>query len=84
MKADVTAENKPAYLSQINTRFIQRSRYTWNNAHKYQRATQVFVIFLDEVAVVVVGCALELIVEFDAGVTGPPEKARKESRQCFK
>jgi hypothetical protein len=36
--------------------------------HENQGGIQVFVVFLYEVAVVVVGFAIELIVELDAGV----------------
>ena len=79
MKADVTAENKPAYF--------QRGVHTnveiyGGNAHKYQRAIQIFVVFLDEIVVVIVRRALEFIVELDGGVVGRPE-AWKECRQCF-
>ena len=52
------------------------------NAHKYQCAIQIFVVFLDKVVVVIVRRALEPSVELDGGVVGRPE-ARKESRQRF-
>lgn len=50
------------------------------NSHKYQRATQVFIVFLDKVAVVIVGRAVEFIVELDGGATTRPEEVWKERR----
>jgi hypothetical protein len=42
------------------------------NAHKDQCCVQVFVVLLDEVVVMLIGCALEFLVELDAGVAGRP------------
>ena len=73
MKTDVTAENKPAYSLQINTGFTQRSRCMRRDAHEDQSAVHVFVIFLDKITIMIVSCALELVVELGARVTGSPE-----------
>lgn len=80
IKADVTAEKKPAY---IPPRFIKKSRDIQRDAHKNQGAAQVFVIFLDEIAVAIVGCALKFVVELDGGVAGRPEEVRKEGWERF-
>ena len=37
------------------------------DAHEDQAGVQVFIVFLHEVAVVLVGFSLKLVVEFDAG-----------------
>ena len=79
MKVDVTAENKPAYYP-TSVRFTKRPRCVWSNTHKYQRVIQVFVAFLEKVAVVIVGYLVELIVEFNGRVAGRPQRTRKESR----
>jgi len=55
----------------------------WKNAHKDQRGTQVFVIFLDKVMVMIIGYPLEFVVELGTGVAGGPEKVRKEFWQRF-
>ena len=64
---------------------------TWNqhnveahgkNAHEYQRGVQVFIVLLDKVAVMIIRCLVELIVELDSLVASGSE-AREESRQCF-
>jgi len=55
-----------------------------NNTHKDQCCIQVFVVFLDKVTVMVVGYAMELIVEVDVGVIGRPEEAWEDGWQCFK
>ena len=83
MKADVTAENKPAY-SQPDIWFTQRSGCMQKNTHKHQRTAQVFVTFLDKITVMFVDYVMEFVVKFDGGVTGCPQQARKESWQCFK
>ena len=83
MKADATAENKPAYLtpeSQINiTTEVDKKLET----HEDQGGVQVFVVLLDKVAVILVGFALELVVELDPGTTGRSKEVRKEARQRF-
>ena len=38
--------------------------------HEDQGGIHVFIILFDKVAVMIVGCALELVVELDAGVAG--------------
>ena len=52
------------------------------NAHEYQRGIQIFIVPLDKVAVIIVRCLVELIVELDSLVASGSE-ARKESRQGF-
>ena len=54
------------------------------NAHEDQRAIQVFIVFLDKVAVVIVGCTMKLIVELDGGVASRPEGGLKEGWECLK
>ena len=79
MKADVTAENKPACSRcGVNTNV----EVSGKDAHEYQRGVQIFIVLLDKVVVVIVRRALELIVELDGGIVGGPE-VRKENRQCF-
>jgi len=68
-KADVTAENKPAYPQhkvRVNVRVRGR------NAYEYQRAVQIFIVFLDKAAVMIVRRALECIVKLDGGVASSP------------
>jgi hypothetical protein len=83
MKADATAENRPAYSR--TARF--RSRARWNRkrkgTHEYQGGAQVIVVFLDKVAVVIGGLALDLVVELDAGVGIRSKEVWKGLRQCF-
>ena len=79
MNADVTAENKPAYSQHGISASVKVHE---NNAHKYQRAVQIFIVFLDEVAVVIIRCVMELIVELD-GLVASRSEGRKESRQRF-
>ena len=83
IKADATAENKPAYSPRINIRSTERSRRTREDAHKDQRGIQVFIVFLDEATVMIVSHPLELIVEFDAGVAGSPKGIWKNTWQRF-
>ena len=79
MKADVTAENRPACSKRrVHTDVVVCGQ----NAHKYQRGVQIFVVSLDKVVIVVVRRALELIVELDGGVICCPE-TRKEAWQYF-
>jgi hypothetical protein len=40
------------------------------NTHKDQGVVQVFAVLLVEIAVMLISCALELLVELDAGVVG--------------
>ena len=54
------------------------------SAHEDQRAGQIFIVFLDKVAVVIICCTLELVVELDAGVAVRPEDVWEDSLQCFK
>ena len=75
MKADVTAENKPAYSHHgihMNAEVFVR------NAHKYQRGIQVFIVLLDKLAVVIIRCVVEFGVELRSLVASRSE-ARKES-----
>jgi len=63
MKADVTAENKPAFPQHaVHT---NAKMHGGNSAHKYQRAVQILITFLDKVAVMIVRCVVKLIVELD-------------------
>ena len=79
MKADVTAENKPACSRcGVNTNVEAYGQ----NAHEYQRGIQIFIVFLDKVVIVIVRRTLELIVELDSGIVGGPE-AWKESWECL-
>jgi hypothetical protein len=52
-------------------------------AHKDQGGVQDPAVLLHEAAVVLVGYALELGVEADAGVTSRPKEVGKESWECF-
>ena len=56
---------------------------TRRNTHKDQCAIQVFVVFLDNGAIVIIGCALKLGVKFGAGVSCGRE-VWKGSRQGSK
>jgi len=79
MKADVTAENKPAYSRnrvRVNVGVCGR------NAHKYQRGVQVFIVSLDKAVIMVVRRALEFIVKLACGVASSLEPW-KEALQCF-
>ena len=80
MKADVTVENKPA-CSPTNVRFGRRPGRMRKNTHNYQHVIHIFGVFIDKVAVTIVGRPMELLVEFNGGVGG---RLRKESCQCFK
>ena len=77
-------EQTSLFPSPGNVRFTKSSRFARKNAHKDQCAIKIFVVFLDKVTVVIVGCALKFFIELDGGVAGRPKMARKESRQCFK
>jgi len=74
MKADVTAENKPAYSKH---RIRANVGACGENTHKYQRGVQVVIVSLDESLVMIVRGTLEFIVKLGGGVAGRPE-ARKE------
>jgi len=50
-----------------------------NEAHKDQCGIQVFIVSLDKVTVMVIGYAMELIVEVDVGAIGRPEEGWKDS-----
>jgi len=84
MKADATAENKPACYpppkNQINITTNINAKNI-KDTHKDQCGIQVFVVFLDKIVVVLVGFTLELVVELYAGATGNSEEVRKESWQ---
>ena len=79
MKADVTAENRPACPpeKQMSTATDVNAK----NTHEDQRGIQIFTVFLHKVTVVVVGFMLEFIVELDAGVVGGSKEVRKERWQ---
>ena len=53
------------------------------NTHEDQRGVQVFVVFLGEVTVVLVGFAFELVVEVVAGAVCCSMEVLKESWQRF-
>ena len=81
MKADVTAENRPAYSL--------RKRHEWHDiggsreqgkTDENQGGVQISAAFLDEVAVVSVSFTLKLVVEFN---TGAICMVRKVSLQCL-
>ena len=48
------------------------------DAHEDQGGVQVFIVFLHEVAVVLVGFSLKLVVELDAGAASRSKEVRKE------
>lgn len=81
MKADVTAENKPAYFPPEKEHW-HRDRIGHKGerkTHKDQGGVQVSATFLHEVTVVFVGCTLEVVVEITAGAVGRSRVARKDS-----
>ena len=49
------------------------------STHKYQRIIQIFIAFIDKIAVVIVGHLVELVVEFNGGIAGRPRNALKDS-----
>ena len=77
MKADVTAENKPA-CTPIRTDEHPNGGKLETDAYEYQRGVQVFVVFLHKVAIVLIGFTLEFIVEFEAGVVGGSQGVREK------
>ena len=82
MKADVTAENRPACppKNQVSTATSANAKV---KSHEDQRGIQVFVVFLHKVTVVIVGFTLEFIVELDAGAARGSKDVRKERWQCL-
>jgi len=79
MKADVTAENRPAWApeKQMNT----ATDVNVKDTHEDQRGIQVFIVFLHKATVVVVGFTLEFIIELDARAAGGSKEVRKERWQ---
>jgi len=82
MKADATAENKPDYPRKARIT-IEVNTGERKDAHEDQGGVQVFIVFLHEVAVVLVGFSLKLVIELNAGTASSPEEIRKERRQCL-
>lgn len=77
MKADVTAENRPAYPENMST---LRSRWMrGQSTHEDQGGIQVFFVFAHKITIVLVGLALELVIELMAGSTGRSKQIWKES-----
>jgi hypothetical protein len=63
MKAEATAENRPACTGINAVADVNRQRST----HEDQGGVQVLIVLLHKVAVVLIGFALEFVVEFAAG-----------------
>ena len=82
MKADVTAENRPAYPPRQNNQYNNQGVYAkkGKNTHKDQRGVQVFIVLLHKVAVVPVGFTLELIVELATGAARCSVEVLREGR----
>jgi len=81
MKADVTAENRPA-CPPIKTN-EQRDQFNAKNTYEDQRGIQVFTVFLRKVTVIVVGFMFKFVVELHAGVVGGSKEVGKEGWQCL-
>ena len=80
MKADVTAENRPACTPKRTNEHRDRCMRD-KNTHEDQGGVQVFIILLHKVSIVPVGFTLKLVVEFDAGAAGSSKKVRNERWQ---
>ena len=70
MKVDVTAENKPTYqpLGKIWP-LARQSKFPRKRTHKDRSGVHVIVVLFDNVAVIVIGHVLELVVKL--GATAP-------------
>jgi len=53
------------------------------DAHEDQGGVQVFIIFVHEVTVVLIGFSLGLVIELDASAASHPEEAWKERWRCL-
>ena len=74
MKADVTAESRPAYpRHRIHTKI----KVEWENAHKDQGSIQIFAVFCNKLVVMIASSTQEPIVEFERGIAGCTKEARK-------
>jgi len=82
MKADVTAENKPDYPRKVRIAVEVNTRER-ADVYEDQGGVQVFIVLLHEVAVVLVGLSLKLVVELDAGAASRSKEIRKERWQCL-
>jgi len=82
MKAEVTAENKPA-CSPSETNQCHDCGGCERNAHEDQRCVQISIVLLHKVTVVVVGFALELVVEVGTSAASRAMEVRKQRRECF-
>jgi len=82
MKADVTAENRPAYSPETQIKItIEVDAET--TTHEDQGGVQVLIVLFHKVTVVLVGFALELVVELDTGAAGRSQEVGKERWQRF-
>ena len=83
MKADVTAENRPAYSTPETNQCHDRGADAETNTHEDQGGIQILIVLLHKVTVVLVGFALELVVEFDTGAACRSKEVWKERWQRF-
>jgi len=63
MNAEVTAENRPAYGPSQ-----QEFTRTPSTTYKYQRCVQIFVVFLHELSIVLLGFISVMVVELSANI----------------
>jgi len=83
MKADVTAENRPAYSTREANQCHDRGTDAETSTHEDQGGIQILIVLLHKVTVILVGFALELVVELYATAACRSKKVGKERWQCF-
>ena len=83
MKADVTAENRPAYPTRETNQCHDRGMDAETNTHEDQGGIQILIVLFHEVTVVLVGLALELVVELDTSAACRSKEVGKERWQRF-
>jgi hypothetical protein len=79
MKADAVTEDRPAYSPRKTSQYHDRGE-AGENTDKDEHDTR---IFLQEVIVVLVGFALEPVVELDADAAGRFKEVGKERKRRF-
>ena len=63
IKADVTAENKPAYSPKVRQTPRLKQVENRENTHEDQGGIQVSTILLQKIVIILIGLAFELVVE---------------------
>ena len=65
MKAEVTAENRPAYDASQHA-----CAWTMHTTYEYQRRVQIFIMFLEKFLIIFLGLLAVMFVEFAAKILG--------------